>query len=90
MLIIKHSPICSINRDERKREGPLFIVSVLDEGEERNFVAVALNISGGEIHIDVGGVEHHFKLIDLIDILSVEHRRAHDIEGSRRAPAHCH
>ncbi|QWW69890.1 hypothetical protein [Rhizobium sp. WYJ-E13] len=62
----------------------------MDEGEERNFVAVALNISGGEIHIDVGGVEHQFKLVDLIDILSVEHRRAHDIDGCGRPAALCH
>ena len=65
-------------------------MSVLDNGEERNFVAVALHISGGEIHIDVGGVEHHFKLVDLIDILSVEHRRAQNIEGCMRIPALCH
>ncbi|WP_416066530.1 hypothetical protein ACK9YZ_10475 [Rhizobium sp. ZK1] len=62
----------------------------MDEGEERNFVAVALNISGGEIHIDVGGVEHQFKLVDLIDILSVEHRRPHDIDGCARPAALCH
>jgi hypothetical protein len=62
----------------------------LDEGEERNFVAVGLHISGNQIHIDVGGCEHHFKLADLIDILSVEHHRAHDIEGRVRALALCH
>lgn len=77
-------------RDKRKREAPLFIVSVLDEGEERNFVAVALHISDGQVHIDVGGVEHHFELVDLIDILSVEHRRTHDLKGRVRARAACH
>jgi hypothetical protein len=60
----------------------------LDEGEERNFVAVGLHINGNQIHIDVGGVEHHFRLTDLIDILSVEHFRAQAVDG--RMPALCH
>jgi hypothetical protein len=62
----------------------------LDEGEERNFVAVGLHISGGELFIDVGGVEHQFRLTDLIDILSVDRRRPQRSEGRRRAFALCH
>ncbi|WP_156408921.1 hypothetical protein [Rhizobium sp. Root708] len=49
----------------------MFVVSILDDGDERNFVATDIRISTDDIVIEAGGDRHLFRLIDVIDILPI-------------------
>ena len=50
----------------------MFVVSILDDGDERNFVATGLRVTHGDILIEAGGAQHLFKLGDVIDILPID------------------
>jgi len=49
----------------------VFVVSVIDDGEERNFVATDLRVTLDDVLIQAGGVCHLFRLVDLIDVLPI-------------------
>lgn len=49
----------------------MFVVSIVDDGDERNFVATDIRISTDDILIEAGGERHLFRLVDVIDILEI-------------------
>jgi hypothetical protein len=49
----------------------VFVVSVLDDGDERNFVATDLRMVCDDVLINASGVQHLFRLKDVIDIVPV-------------------
>jgi|APAra7269096819_1048525.scaffolds.fasta_scaffold176952_1 hypothetical protein len=50
----------------------MYVVSINDRGEERNYLATILAISGSQINATINGVERKFDLSQLIDIESVK------------------
>ena len=53
----------------------MFVVSIIDYGDERNFVATDLRVDHGDILIEAGGVRHLFRLADVIDIVPIGKER---------------
>ncbi len=49
----------------------MFVVSVFDDGDERNFVAKDIRVTYDDIVIETGGARYLFKLVDVIDIIPV-------------------
>ncbi|OWK26154.1 hypothetical protein AJ87_46465 [Rhizobium yanglingense] len=50
----------------------MFVVSMLDSGEERNFLALGLTLKEDIAFVDVGGVKHRFLITDIIAILPID------------------
>lgn len=49
----------------------MFVVSVNDEGQERNLVASCIRLEKDLIVIQAGGASHTFPVADLMDIIDV-------------------
>lgn len=49
----------------------MFVVSMLDSGEERNFLAIGLTLKKDVAFVDVGGEKHQFPIADIIAILPI-------------------
>lgn len=50
----------------------MFVVSMLDSGEERNFLALGLTLQKDVAFVDVGGVKHRFPIADIVAILLID------------------
>ena len=61
----------------------MYIVSVLDEGAERNFQADIVTLTGTEILISTRGVARNFKVSQLIGLAVVE--QPLDVVEAKRA-----
>lgn len=62
----------------------MFVVSILDGGDERNFLATGLTFQGESVFIDAAGVRHRFRRADILEIVSVN-----DADTSRDLPRPC-
>ncbi len=49
----------------------MFVVSIIDNGDERNFVVTDVRVREIDVVVNAGGVEHVFRLADIIDILPI-------------------
>lgn len=49
----------------------MFVVSVIDDGDERNFVATSFRMVCGDVLIEASGVQHLFRLEDVIEVVPV-------------------
>jgi hypothetical protein len=70
----------------------MFVVSIDDQGEERNFLATSFNIFAGAVVATICGQTRMFNAADVIDILPVEPlspRNARFID-QRRMPRRLH
>ncbi len=56
----------------------MFVVSIMDRGDERNFLATELRLNDDMAFVDCGGVTHVFKVVDVIDIIPVSSDRKID------------
>ncbi|MDE1157309.1 MAG: hypothetical protein PW791_03325 [Neorhizobium sp.] len=50
----------------------MFVVSVFDDGNERNFIASGIKVIGRILHAEIAGATKSFDLSDVVDILPVE------------------
>ncbi len=55
----------------------MFVVSVFDDGNERNFIASGIKVIGRILHAEISGVTKSFSLSDVVDILPIERKQAH-------------
>jgi hypothetical protein len=53
----------------------MFVVSVFDDGNERNFIASGIKVIGRILHAEIAGVTKSFSLSDVVDILPIERKR---------------
>ena len=49
----------------------MFVVSILDDGDERKFVTRDIRICADDVVIEAGGERHLFRLVDVIDIMQI-------------------
>jgi hypothetical protein len=54
----------------------MFVVSILEGGDERNFLATGLTFQGEFVFIDAAGVKHRFRRADISEILPVYDTKA--------------
>ncbi len=50
----------------------MFVISIDDHGDERNFLATSFNIDRGVVIATICGMKRKFDAADVIDILPVE------------------
>lgn len=55
----------------------MFVVSVFDDGNERNFIASGIRVIGRILHAEIAGVTKSFSLGDVVDILPIERKHDH-------------
>ncbi|WP_283195096.1 hypothetical protein [Rhizobium sp. AN80A] len=46
----------------------MYVVSIVDRGEERNFLATAITFADSHVNATINGAERMFELCHLIDI----------------------
>lgn len=66
----------------------MFVVSILDEGSERNFVANDFRIFAREVVIVVGDKKHRFELDDLLGVITLDTAGRSNNVSSPRARKH--
>jgi hypothetical protein len=56
-----------------KSEGnPMFVVSVLDQGDERNFVVIEVRLEDNFVFFEAGSRKLRYRIADLLDVVPVE------------------
>jgi hypothetical protein len=56
----------------------MFVVSIMDNGNERNFVATDFRLHLSTVIIAVGAAEHVFPISDVIEVVPVRGASAND------------
>ncbi|TDW21170.1 hypothetical protein EV128_122139 [Rhizobium azibense] len=54
----------------------MFVVSLFEGEDERNFLATGLTFQGEHVFIDAAGVKHQFRRADIFEILPVYDTKA--------------
>lgn len=63
----------------------MFVVSVLDNGEQRTFVSEGLKILDRVVYATIGGARRQFSLAEILDIIPVDKDTAKDPADGRLA-----
>jgi len=53
----------------------MFVVSIIDDGHERNLVATKIQMESGSLVVHAGGKRHVFPVGSLIEISAIEEAR---------------
>jgi hypothetical protein len=51
----------------------MFVLAILEEGQERNFRTSDIKLENGHILAVVGSTEHRFPVRDVINLVVIEH-----------------
>lgn len=63
----------------------MFVVSVVDDGQERNLVATKVWMEDGVVVVQAGGKQHAFPASSLVEIMAIEKEyEREDRWGQRR------
>jgi hypothetical protein len=61
----------------------MFVLSVLDGSNERNFLTTSVRVDNGHLLAEIGDATHRFRIGDVIDLVLVE-CRASNLQTSGR------
>jgi hypothetical protein len=62
----------------------MFVLSILDGSDERNFLTTGVRVDKGHLLAEIGDVTHKFRICDVIDLILVDEFGTSNLQPSGR------